>query len=111
MPHSDPPAAEENSAPSSATQMEGQGPSASSPSAEEDIVMTEADEVRGAAPDTKPPSVEPPPARTAQADEDMMEIKQETKSNVKLEDLFAGMDSDEDEFPGSSNNLNEQEQA
>jgi DNA primase small subunit len=80
----------------------------SSPAAEEgDIAMAEAGEIQGVVEDAKP--VQPPPAQTAE-DEDMgVEIKQETKTELKLEDLFDGMDSDDDDFPTSSNPLNNQE--
>jgi DNA primase small subunit len=75
-----------------------------SPPAEEDYVMVEAGEVQGVEEDTKP-APEPASAQIDQ-DEDMgVEIKQEKKTELKLEDLFDGMDSDDD-FPSSNNPLN-----
>jgi DNA primase small subunit len=75
-----------------------------SPLAEEDYVMVEAGEVHGVEEDAKP-APEPASAQVDQ-DEDMgVEIKQEKKTELKLEDLFAGMDSDDD-FPSVDNPLN-----
>ncbi len=66
--------------------------------------MVEAGEVQSvmenATPPVGPPSAQAPEEAQAQDDDDhiMAEIKQETKPEVKLEDLFAGMDSDDDEI-------------
>lgn len=69
--------------------------------------MVEAGEVQGVDEDAKP-AAQPTSVQIDQ-DEDMgVEIKQETKTELKLEDLFAGMDSDDDDFPSSSNPLNAQ---
>jgi DNA primase small subunit len=71
---------------------------ASSPPSDDDFVMVEAGEVQSVV-DSLTPAVEPPSAQ-AQAEEDdemMEEIKQE-KTEIKLEDLFDGMDSDDDEL-------------
>lgn len=82
-----------------------------SPLADEDYVMVEAVEVQGVEDVTKP-AAETPLVQAAADDEDMgVEIKQETKTELKLEDLFAGMDSDDDDFPSSSNPLNAQKTA
>lgn len=71
--------------------------------------MAEAGEVQGAVEDSKPATVQPPSAQ-AEEDEDMgVEIKQDKKTEVKLEDLFDGMDSDdEEEFLTSRNPQNDQ---
>lgn len=94
MPHSDPSPSpmEEELAPVAG----------SSPQPEEDFVMVEAGEVQGVV--EKPTSAAEPASAQAKADEGMeVEIQQEKKTEVKLEDLFAGMDSDDDdEFPSSS---------
>ena len=108
MPHSDPQDAEAGSTPPSATQMEEEPAVAvaapTSPLAEEDYVMVEAGEVQGVEEDAKP-AAESALAQIDQ-DEDMgVEIKQEKKTELKLEDLFDGMDSDDD-FPSSNNPLN-----
>jgi DNA primase small subunit len=72
-----------------------------SPLSEEDFVMVEATEVQGAEEDANP--APKPPSAQAGADEDMgVEIQQEKRPDIKLEDLFEGMDSDDDEFPSSS---------
>jgi DNA primase small subunit len=74
---------------------------ANSPASEEDFVMVEASEVQGVVGDASP-APEPPSAQ-AEADEDMgVEIQQEKRPEIKLEDLFDGMDSDDDEFSSSS---------
>jgi DNA primase small subunit len=81
----------------------------SSPQPEEDFVMVEAGEVQGVV-ENSAPAAEAASAQ-AKADEDMMvEIPQERKTEVKLEDLFAGMDSDsDDEFSSSNKPSNGQE--
>ncbi|KAK4124466.1 prim-pol domain-containing protein [Parathielavia appendiculata] len=80
----------------------------SSPLVDEDFVMVEAGEAQGAAKDANP-AAGPPPAQVA-ADEDMVvEIQQEKRPEIKLEDLFDGMDSDDDDFQSSSNPLNVKE--
>ncbi|KAL2176599.1 uncharacterized protein P884DRAFT_202546 [Thermothelomyces heterothallicus CBS 202.75] len=77
---------------------------------EEDTVMVEAGEVQGVADPASMQAVEQKSLAQPADDEDMgVEIKQESKAEVKLEDLFAGIDSDDDEFPTSSNPLNSQE--
>ncbi|KAL2194826.1 hypothetical protein P885DRAFT_70856 [Corynascus similis CBS 632.67] len=69
--------------------------------------MVEAGEVQGLEVSKQTP--EPPTAQTAK-DEDMgVEIKQESKAEIKLEDLFAGIDSDDDDFSTSENHLNSEE--
>jgi DNA primase small subunit len=96
MPHSDPsPSPMEEEAAPIVGSIAG-----SSPQPEEDFAMVEAGEVQGIV-ENPTPTAEPASAQ-AQADEDMMvEIQQEKKTEVKLEDLFAGMDSDDDEFSSS----------
>lgn len=99
MPHSDPPAAEPSSNPASPAPMEVEPTlaAASSSPADEDFVMIEAGDVHGVV-EEGTPAAEPPSAQ-AEADEDMkVEIQQEKRPETKLEDLFAGMDSDDDEF-------------
>ncbi len=107
MPHSDPPAAEPSSNPASPAPMEVEPTlaAASSSPADEDFVMIEAGEVQGVVEEAAP-AAEPPSAQT-EADEDMnVEIQQEKRPETKLEDLFAGMDSDDDEFSTPANASN-----
>lgn len=108
MPHSVTAAAEEESAPPSATQMESEAAAAAGSSPpEEDIVMVEAGEVGGGVEEVKT-TADAAPAQP-EADADTVEIQQEKKPEINLEDLFAGIDSDDDdEFPSSSNPLNGQ---
>jgi DNA primase small subunit len=74
----------------------------SSPPVEgEDIVMAEAGELQGTVEAAKP-AAEPLSAQM-DTDEDGIRVKQETKSEIKLEDLFDGIDSDEDELTSSNN--------
>lgn len=112
MPHSTTPAAEPVSTTPAPTPMEEDLALAasSSPEPEMDSVMVEAGDVQGVVENTTS-AVEPISARTQpDADEDMVvEIQQEKRPEIKLEDMFAGMDSDDDEFPSSSNPQNEQE--
>ncbi len=111
MPHSDPPAAEPSNNPASSAAMEVEPTlsAASSSPADEDFVMIEAGEVQGVVEEAAP-AAEPPSAQ-AEADEDMkVEIQQEKRPETKLEDLFAGMDSDDDEFSTPVNAPNGQQQ-
>ncbi|VBB81903.1 Putative DNA primase small subunit [Podospora comata] len=75
---------------------------------DEDLLMADVDEVES--PPVVPPAAveQQPPPSSAPAEEDApVEIKQETKSDIKLEDLFDGMDSDsDDEFTGRNNHTN-----
>ncbi|KAK0673704.1 hypothetical protein QBC41DRAFT_393052 [Cercophora samala] len=91
---------------------------------DDDFLMVDVDEVESppvvtpAAIEQQPPPPPAPPASSLPApkpdspeqeeEEDApVEIKQETKSEIKLEDLFDGMDSDsDDEFSGKNNNKN-----
>ncbi|KAL2130586.1 hypothetical protein VTI74DRAFT_6213 [Chaetomium olivicolor] len=111
MPDSVPLAAEDGKNPPTASRMEEEPASAarsSPPSEVDDIVMAEAGAVQAAVEETKPAAE--PASTQKREDEDMMvKIKQEKRPEIKLEDLFAGMDSDDDEFPTSSNPLNGQE--
>ncbi|KAK4098710.1 prim-pol domain-containing protein [Parathielavia hyrcaniae] len=72
--------------------------------------MVETDGVQGVAANANP-TAEAPSAQAA-ADADMgVEIQQAKKPEIKLEDLFEGMDSDDDDFLGSNNQLNAKEPA
>lgn len=110
MPHSETPAVGPSSTTAATTQMEGEVATIrgeGSLEEEDDTVMVEAGEVQGLEVSKQTP--EPPTAQTAK-DEDMgVEIKQESKAEIKLEDLFAGIDSDDDDFSTSENHLNSEE--
>ncbi|KAK4176477.1 putative DNA primase small subunit [Triangularia setosa] len=73
---------------------------------DEDLLMADVDEVESP-PVVTPAAVEPPSsapaAKPESTEEDApVEIKQETKAEIRLEDLFEGMDSgSDDEFSGS----------
>ncbi|KAK3305838.1 uncharacterized protein B0T15DRAFT_211668 [Chaetomium strumarium] len=111
MPHSDPvPAEGEDTNHRSASQMEQEPAAAavSSPPVEgEDIVMAEAGELQGIVEAAKP-AAETPSAQM-ETDEDRIKVKQDIKSDIKLEDLFDGIDSDEDEFTNSNDAQQETE--
>ncbi len=118
MPHSVP-SLEAASAPSSPIPMEEEPapapaavPTSSPHSEDEDIAMAEA----GALPSTVDHAAtshpDPASAQAAEADDDMMvEIEEAKKPDIKLEDLFAGMDSDDDEFPSSSHPVGGEQQS
>ncbi|KAK3904655.1 hypothetical protein C8A05DRAFT_42320 [Staphylotrichum tortipilum] len=106
MPHSVLSAEGSGSAPSSPIPKQEEPTPAAVPasnphSGDDDVPMAEAGEL---------PSAAEPPAAQAAADDDMMEIEQVKKPEIKLEDLFAGMDSDDDEFPSASPPVGAQEQ-
>ncbi|AEO67966.1 uncharacterized protein THITE_2117187 [Thermothielavioides terrestris NRRL 8126] len=116
MPHSDPPvAAEDDTAPESTARLEEDpaAAAASSSAEEEDVIMAEADGVQGVV-EEHIPGAEPPSAQAQagaeEADDDMVEITQEQRPGVKLEDLFDGEDSEDEEFPSSSNALKVEDQ-
>lgn len=115
MPHFDPAvAAASHSNPDSPVQMEVDPAAAAAPSGpadDEDFVMVEAGDLQGVS-ENPEPVPEPPSAQALaqEADEDGVEIKKEQRPDIKLEDLFAGMDSDDDEFPSSSNSVKEEQQ-
>ena len=109
MPHSVPSAEDPDSAPSSPIPMEEPAstavPTSNSHSEDDDVAMAEAGDLPMTAEHAATPQAEPPSAQAAAADDDVMAgVEQAKKPDIKLEDLFAGMDSDddEDEFPSSS---------
>lgn len=99
MPHSVSPAAGEGSALPAAPPMEEEPTTATNSNqlAEEDVVMADAD---GA--EIKVEAAEPSISATADQQE-VEEAKEQKKPEIKIEDLFADADSDDDEFPASSN--------
>lgn len=99
MSHSVPPALEAaDPSSSSAAQMEDSPAAAarSSPKVEEDVVMTEGDEAGRDA-------EQPGPAAGEQTSTAPVKMEVDKKEEIKLEDLFDGVDSDDDDFLNSSN--------
>lgn len=111
MPHSDPsrPEADGDIAAPTPMDEDGPAPARSSPPADEDAMMVEVAEAQGVAEGTAPAPKPPSPA--AAETDDGVEIKQEPKNEVKLEDLFDDMDSSDDDFMNSNNPQNAQEPA
>ncbi|KAL1843588.1 hypothetical protein VTJ49DRAFT_871 [Mycothermus thermophilus] len=112
MPHSDPSPAESDGDNAAVIPMDEDGPAAatSGSPADEDTVMVEASEVQGVV-EAASPAIKAPSPKTAEDEDTGVEIKQESKGEVKLEDLFDDMDSDDDDFITSTNPLNGQEPA
>jgi DNA primase small subunit len=74
---------------------------------EEDIPMADAGEIQPFVEEAKP-AMEAPAAQ-GETDADIVEdIEMAKKPEIKLEDLFDGMDSDDDDFPSSSHPLGAQ---
>lgn len=101
MPHSVSSASEEGSAALAATPMEEEQGAAvdTNQSADEDLDMADVGEVE--------PEAEAAGTSTGAAPAEggtgAPEIEVQKKPEIKLEDLFDGVDSDDDEFPTSSN--------
>lgn len=73
-----------------------------SPAVDDDIAMAEAGDAQGVAEDAKSADESAQPVREGN-DTTTAEVKQEEKQEVKLEDLFDGIDSDDDfPIPGDS---------
>ncbi|KAL2163512.1 hypothetical protein VTH06DRAFT_5570 [Thermothelomyces fergusii] len=107
MPHPETVAAGSDGTPSSAIQVEREAMATAGE--EDDAVMADAGDAPAVADSASVQTAQGAPAKPADGQDMDVEIKRESKAEVKLEDLFDGIDSDDDEFPASSNTPNGRE--